>query len=56
MTTDDARKINELYSRIDTLEAENKVLKEQLSHVNDDVVVRLDALKDEVCKCYEEKV
>ena len=46
MTPDDARKINELYSKIDTLEAENKVLKEQLAVANSDVLTRLDALKD----------
>ena len=46
MTPDDARKINELYSKIDTLEAENKVLTEQLNHLNSDVLSRLDALKD----------
>ena len=45
MPPDDARKINDLYGQLDKLQAENAVLKEQLTQVNTEVISRLDELK-----------
>ena len=54
MTPEDAKKINAMYADLDRLNVENASLKGEVSRLNEEVLTRLDSLKDQVCACCKE--
>jgi cell division protein FtsB len=48
MTVEEADKINELYKQIDELTAENKTLKEHVSHDHSELLDRLTSIEQKL--------